>query len=154
MAPSTAAGVWAMRGPRKSSTVSTAQGGGQRVSLAACARRVGEGRTAGAAADREAVQDACSEVGGAQGEQLAVGVERAGVVVGGEGPCREDHVRVADEQDPEGGQQQVGQIGNAGQFGAGRPTGTEPITVIPYRSSSPKTATAAVAATRTSSGPG
>jgi hypothetical protein len=53
------------------------------------------------------VQDSRPEVGRAQREEFSVGVERARIVVPREGPGCENHVRVADQQHAERGQQQL-----------------------------------------------
>jgi small ligand-binding sensory domain FIST len=62
---------------------------------------VDDRRTTSAAADREALEQAGAEVGAAESEQLASGVDRLTILVG-ERARSQDVVRVADERDTQG----------------------------------------------------
>ncbi|CAM5665998.1 hypothetical protein SNARM312S_03274 [Streptomyces narbonensis] len=96
-------------------------GGGQRVHLAPCAGGVRQRGAAGAVAHREPAQEARAEVGGAQGQQLLIGVQAPALVVGGEGTRGEDDIRVAHEEETERRNHQPRQLVDVRQGRVGQP---------------------------------
>ena len=75
--------------------------GRQRVQLGAAAHRRADGRAAAAAADGEAGQQPAGDVGGAQGQELLVGVDPLADAVG-ERPGGQHVVGVGDDGDAQG----------------------------------------------------
>ena len=149
-----ARGNAARSGRRVSSGEQRAGDRDQAGELGPAADRVADGGAAAAAADRESLQQAGAEVGGAEGEQLALRVDGL-AVPRREGAAGEDVVGVADEGDAERRRQHRSQVGGAQvrEPGTGTPAGISPTRRTPWSARS-SSAAAAVAPSMPSSATG